>query len=137
MGIISRREARKEALKAGFRSNFEYEFSKKLKALKKKVSYETDKLLYTQPEVKRVYTPDWTIKKDVYIETKGIFSSVDRKKILLVLKSNPEITLYLLFQNSKLTLSKKSNTTYAEWCDKNNIKWADIKDINRWRKWFL
>ena len=126
----SKRTARKEAVANGFRSKFEFDFSKKLKSMKKKVEYETDKIIYTQPEQTKTYIPDWKIFDKTYIETKGIFSSQDRKKILAVIRDNPDIKLYILFQNSKLTLSKKSKTTYGEWCTKNGIIWADIKDIN-------
>ena len=133
---ISKRTARKEALDNGFRSKFEFDFSKKLKSMRKVVKYEADKIIYMQPEQTKTYIPDWKICNKTYCETKGIFVSSDRKKILAVIRDNPDINLYILFQNSKLTLSKKSKTTYGEWCTKNGIIWADIKDINKWRKWF-
>lgn len=132
----SKRTARKEALSKGYRSNFELSFSKRLSELKLKVQYESEKIYYVQPEKIRTYNPDWTIRKDVYIETKGRFTASDRQKILYVIKSNPKIKLYLLFQNSKVTLSKVSKTTYGDWCTKNGILWADSKDEKTWRKWF-
>lgn len=132
----SKRTARKEALAHGYRSNFEYDFFKQLETYKLKAEYETEKLSYIVPETKKTYTPDWVIGESIFIETKGRFSSPDRKKILLVRKCNPKAVLYLLFQNSKITLSKKSKTTYAEWCDKNGLIWSDIRDIKRWRAWF-
>jgi len=133
---ITKRTARKEAIQNGFRSNFEFNFFKKIESLKLNVQYETDKLVYIQPEKKRNYLPDWKIKPKTYIETKGIFSSTDRQKILFVIKCNPEVKLYMLFQNSKLTLNKKSKTTYSDWCDKMHIEWADIKNERKWRQWF-
>lgn len=132
----SKRFARKTAFEHGFRSNFEYDFSKLLIQYNLKATYETEKIKYIVPEAKKTYCPDWVIGTSTYIETKGVFSATDRKKILLVRKSNPETTVYLLFQNSKVRLSKKSNTTYAEWCNKNEIIWADIRDIKRWTSWF-
>lgn len=133
---ITKRFARKEALLAGFRSKFELDFSKKVKSIHKKAEYEAEKLSYTQPEQVKNYIPDWKIREKVFIETKGLLDSAGRKKILLVIKCNPDIKLYLLFQNSKLTLSKKSKTTYGDWASKNNIEWSDIKNITKWRKWF-
>jgi hypothetical protein len=132
---ITKRTARREALKNGYRSKFELQFSKKLETLKIKVQYETDKIVYIQPEKQRTYIPDWTIGKNRYIETKGRFTAQDRQKVLCVIKSNPKIKLYLLFQNAKVTLSKVSKTSYGDWCDKNNIEWADIKDENKWLSW--
>jgi len=98
--------------------------------------YEADKIPFVQPLQKRNYTPDWKIKDGVYIETKGRFTGADRKKMLWLRDSNPNITIYMLFMRSSVTLTKASKTTYGEWCDKNNIPWADIKDKDRWRKWF-
>jgi hypothetical protein len=133
---ISKRIARKESLEHGFRSKFEFDFSKQLKQLKLKAKYEDTKLNYIVPEKTKKYTPDWTIREGFYIETKGQFTASDRAKMLWVREHNPTITVYLLFQNSKVTLSKLSKTTYAEWCNKNNIEWADIKDIKKWKGWF-
>lgn len=133
MGI---RKARKEALSKGYRSKFELNFANKLKELGLEVEYEKTKVIYTQPETIRTYIPDWYISKNVFVETKGRFTGTDRKKILFVRRSNPKITLYLLFQNSKVTLSKISKTTYGMWCTKNSIPWADIKEVDKWRKWF-
>lgn len=133
---ITKKKARKEAFKQGYRSNFELTFATKLKELGLKAQYESEKIHYIQPEKVRTYNPDWTIRKGYYIETKGRFIASDRQKILMVQKSNPKITIYLLFQNSKVTLSKVSNTTYGDWCDTRGIIWADIKDITKWSKWF-
>ena len=133
---ISKRFARKEAFANGYRSKFEYDFSKKLKELKLKAEYEANKIYYIQPEQTRSYCPDWKIRERTYIETKGRFTSADRKKILLVRECNPETKVYLLFQNSKVTLSKASKTTYGDWCDKNKIEWADIKEVKIWKGWF-
>lgn len=133
---ISKRQARKEAHAHGYRSNFEYDFSKRLALLNLKADYEKDKVKYIVPETKKTYTPDWSIGEGTYIETKGRFTAQDRKKTLLVRESNPNITVYLLFQNSKVYLSKVSKTTYADWCIKNNIPWADIKDVKIWKGWF-
>jgi Phage endonuclease I len=133
---ISKRTARKEAISKGYRSKFELDFSKKLKELKLKALYESEKIHYIQPEKRRTYNPDWTIGKNKYIEQKGRFTTSDRQKTLLVQLSNPNIKVYLIFQNSNITLSKVSNTTYGMWCDKNGIEWADIKNVTKWSKWF-
>jgi hypothetical protein len=133
---ISKRKARKEAIANGYRSKFELTFANKLKELGLKAEYESEKIHYIQPEKVRMYNPDWTIRKGIYIETKGRFTATDRAKMLFVIKSNPFITFYMIFQNSNVTLSKVSKTTYGQWCDKNGIEWADIKNITKWSKWF-
>jgi hypothetical protein len=133
---ISKRKARKEAIANGYRSKFELTFANKLKELGLKAEYESEKIHYIQPEKVRTYNPDWTIRRDVYVETKGRFTASDRAKMVLVKRSNPNVVFYLLFQNSNVTLSKVSKTTYGQWCEKNNIEWADIKNITKWSKWF-
>ena len=119
-----------------YRSGFEAKFAELLKANKLKASYELDRVKFTQPSCIRTYNPDWTIRDGVYIETKGRFTGADRKKMLWVRESNPNIRVYMLFMRSSVTLSKASKTTYGDWCDKNGIEWADIKDHKRWKDWF-
>ena len=133
---ITKRKARKEAIANGYRSKFELTFANKLKELGLKAQYESEKIHYIQPEKVRTYNPDWTIRKGIYIETKGRFTASDRQKMLYVQQSNPNEVFYLLFQNSSVTLSKASKTTYGQWCDKNGIEWADIKNERKWSKWF-
>src|SRR4030042_3902248 len=103
---ISKRKARKEAIANGYRSKFELTFANKLKELGLKAQYESEKIHYIQPEKVRTYNPDWTIGSGRYIETKGRFTAPDRQKILMVLRTNPFIELYLVFQTSNVTLSK-------------------------------
>lgn len=124
---ISKRQARKKALVEGFRSNFELSIAKWLESKGIPFQYEELKLKYTVPETQKTYTPDWQINQNpnIIYESKGRFTSVDRKKMLLVKKSNPEITIRMIFQNASVRLSKKSKTTYAEWCDKNQVEWCE------------
>lgn len=126
---ISKRKARKEALINGFRSNFEFDIAKYLEKNGVDFKYEVRKLSYIVPETKRTYTPDWQLKgnEKIIYESKGRFSSADRKKMLLVRKSNPDIIIRMIFQNPDVRISKASKTTYADWCDKNNIEWCDFR----------
>ena len=133
----SRKEAR--ATRNGkYRSGFECKFASSLEANGLTAEYETDRIKYTQPSCERTYTPDWKIKPGVYIETKGRFTGADRKKMLWLRESNPDITVYMLFMRSDVTLSKSSKTTYGDWCDKQKppIQWADIRDHRKWKGWF-
>lgn len=126
---ISKRHARKQALIEGFRSNFELSIARWLEAKGISFQYEKTRLKYVVPETQRTYTPDWQINQnsDIIYESKGRFTAADRKKMLLVRKSNPQITIRMIFQNASVRLSKKSKTTYAEWCDKNDIQWCEFK----------
>lgn len=117
--------------KLKFRSGLEETFSKLLKEHNIKYEYEKDKVQYIIPETKHTYTIDFSID-GLYIETKGRFTSVDRRKMLLVKKQNPEFNFVMVFNNARRKkINKGSKTSYADWCDKNSIKWLELKDIER------
>jgi len=113
------------------RSKFETNF----KALCTKegfdLGYEKDVLPFVTPPENRKYHPDWTIKPGWFIETKGLFTSADRKKTILVREQHPEARILIVFLRSKSTLSKKSKTTYAQWSEKNKIEWCSFEDTDK------
>jgi hypothetical protein len=88
--------------------------------------YESLKVTYFQPEVKKIYRPDFPIQGSFIIETKGAFNSADRKKMKLVKKQNPELDIRFIFSNSKTKIGKKSLTTYARWCELNDFPYHCI-----------
>jgi len=87
--------------------------------------YEATILQYVKPITKHRYTPDITLDNGILVEIKGYFTSSDRKKHLLVKEQYPDLDIRFVFGNSKNKLNKNSKTTYADWCEKNNIKYAD------------
>lgn len=87
--------------------------------------YEVDRIEFTTTTH---YLPDWKLRKNFYIETKGYFSSSNRSRLLDFKRQHPEITVCLVFQNAQNKLYAKSKTTYAQWCDKHDFPWADIDD---------
>lgn len=104
-----------------FKSKFEQAVSK---VLGKRAKYEPDKLSFTQPAVERTYIPDWKIGETTYIETKGKLDLETRKKMVWVKEQYPHYTFYLLFQNAFNRINKRSNTTYADWAERNGFEWA-------------
>lgn len=59
----------------------------------------------------------------LYLECKGRFLPVDRKKILLVLEQNPTLNFKILFMRDNF-LRKGSKTKYSDWCRKNGVTFA-------------
>jgi len=112
----------------GFKSNLERYIDAILKRNKFGYIYEPGNITYIQPEVKRRYLPDWT-KDDVILEAKGRFTTADRKKMLLLKEQYPEKQIVMLFGKADNKLSKKSKTSYADWCNNNNIAWLDLADF--------
>ena len=125
---------RQVALKYGFRSGLEQSIAESLTS--KGVGYQFEELVipYVKPEKPAKYTPDFVLENGIIIESKGRFLTEDRQKHLLVQKQHPEYDIRFVFSNSKTKISKRSKTTYADWCLKNNFRYAD-KDIpDAWLK---
>lgn len=135
--MAGKRFHRKEAYSKGFRSKFELDVSKWFEENKLEVVYEPCKVKYTVPESLHSYTPDFQPKASgtIFFEAKGYFSVADRKKMLHVIKANPEMVFKMILQNSSMKISKRSKTTYADWCDKNKIEWVDWKDKTKLKRW--
>tara|TARA_R100000353_G_scaffold23922_1_gene20683 strand:- start:4391 stop:4783 length:393 start_codon:yes stop_codon:yes gene_type:complete len=109
-----------------FRSGLEEQIAKLLDTLSISYEYESKKLTYT---ISHSYTPDFILPNHVYLEAKGYWSAPDRRKLLAVKRDNPDIDLRMIFQAPYNRISKKSKTTYAQWCEKHCIPWTTWKDI--------
>ena len=109
-----------------FRSGLEEKVADLLVDLGVKYEYESTKVSYV---ISHNYTPDFVLPNGVWLETKGYWDSKDRNKIKSVIQQNPDIDLRMVFQAPFNTISKKSKTTYASWCEKNNIKWCSFSNI--------
>ena len=79
----------------GYRSDFELSIAVALNRKNVKFKYESEKIDYVRHST---YNPDFTIDgKDFYIEAKGLFTTADRGKHLLIKKQHPEIDIRFLF----------------------------------------
>tara|TARA_R110002012_G_scaffold321162_1_gene547856 strand:+ start:3224 stop:3706 length:483 start_codon:yes stop_codon:yes gene_type:complete len=107
-----------------YRSGFEAAVCGKLDEDKVKYEYESLVIPYTQPELKRTYTPDIILTNGLIIELKGQLTKEDRQKHLLIKKQRPDLDIRFVLQNHKVKLYKSSKTTYGNWLTKNNFKWA-------------
>jgi hypothetical protein len=109
-----------------FRSKLEEDVASLLEGLGISYEYENEKLGYT---IDHTYTPDFCLPNYIYLEAKGYWDPTDRRKILAVKKANPEADIRMVFQAPYNTISKKSKTTYAKWCEKHDIPWTSYHDI--------
>ena len=116
----------KERKTIKFRSKLEEKVADLLEGLGVLYEYESEKLSYT---ISHNYTPDFRLPNNIYLEAKGYWDPEDRRKILAVQKANPETDLRMVFQSPYNTISKRSKTTYAQWCEKHKIKWAHYNQI--------
>ena len=127
--------AAKGIARAGaYRSGLEDKVSKQLEGKGISFDYEIWKIPYTIPESYHIYTPDFLLPNGIFIETKGLWDSDDRKKHLLIREQYPDIDIRLVFSSSRSKLYKGSKTSYAEWCEKNGIMFADKLIPLEWLK---
>jgi hypothetical protein len=106
-------------LRYGFRSGLEEAIASELDTKNIQYKFEETKLNYVKPQKVHTYTPDFYLTgSDIYIETKGYFTSQDRQKMRLIKEQHPQLDIRFIFSNSKTRISKKSKTTYGMWCDK-------------------
>ena len=124
---------RQAAYKYGYKSGLELTVANQIKEAKYPVNYETEKIKYVVPQRDAKYTPDFIFKKKtggtMYIETKGRWTTIDRRKMKHILASNPSVDLRMVFQNPNQKISKNSKTTYGIYAKKLGIKHIAKKDI--------
>ena len=125
-------KARAAAIKHGYRSGFEHKVADQLSENKTKFEYETTVIDYIKPQTNHTYTIDFTLPNGILIETKGRWVLEDRKKHLLIKKQHPELDIRFVFQSAKTKIRKGSKTTYADYCDKHGILWAEKEIPKSW-----
>jgi hypothetical protein len=132
MSWNSNSKIRQAAIKYGYRSGLEHKISDMLTESQIEFGYETTTIKYTIPERKSKYTVDFTLPNGILVETKGRWTTEDRKKHLLIRQQYPELDIRIVFQSAKSKIRKGSNTTYADFCDKHGIIWAEKKIPESW-----
>ena len=115
---MSRRSKAREKLYP-YKSKFEVD----VQALIPKIPYEVDKLSYVK---EHTYNPDWTLRPGVYLEAKGRWLAADRAKHLEIKKQHPDVTVYFIFMNPDVKLSKRSKTSYGDWATAHGFDWTTL-----------
>jgi|TARA_R110000737_G_scaffold196087_2_gene216856 hypothetical protein len=106
----------------GYRSDFELSIAVAFNRNNIKFKYESERIDYVRYST---YSPDFTIEgKDFLIEAKGLFTTTDRGKHLLIKKQHPELDIRFLFMRANNKLYKGSKTTYSGWCERYGFKWC-------------
>jgi len=107
---------------SNYRSGFEATLANQLKRGGVSFQYETLQLEYTKTAT---YTPDFILPNGIIIEAKGVWTVEDRTKHLLVRKQHPHLDIRMVFMQASNKINKRSKTTYAMWCEKKGIKYAN------------
>ena len=109
-----------------YRSGLEKKVAELLGNLSIPFEYESTKVPYV---LQCNYTPDFLLPNGIYLETKGQFTSEDRRKMLAVKEAHPDLDIRMVFQAPFNKIAKRSKTTYAAWCERHGIKWAAYHSI--------
>lgn len=105
-----------------YRSGFESKLAHQLKRSGVDFEYETLTIEYQRLST---YTPDFILPNGIIIEAKGVWTVEDRAKHLLVREQHPHLDIRMVFMRASNKINKKSKTTYAMWCERKGIKYAD------------
>lgn len=131
---VIRRTRNKKSNKP-YRSAYEARFAQWLESQKIKYEYEKHEVTYLQKvprcvcqdcqstDVKKVrtYLPDFYLPDyNMYIETKGRFTSEDRSKMKAVCESNKDLDIRMLFMADNW-ISTKKKSKYTDWCTSKGI----------------
>jgi hypothetical protein len=123
------------AQKEGYRSNFEKSIALQISGslgVNPKDLYEKKVIKYIKPETSRTYLADFELPNNIIIEAKGRWTLEERKKMMDIISCNPHLDIRIIFQDPHVRISKGAKTTYAEWCNKHNIKWAAYSIPKQW-----
>ncbi len=123
----------RNALKYGYRSGLEHTVSIYLKERNYKFMYEEIKIEW-EDLAYRTYTPDFVLDNGIMIETKGLFTTADRRKHLAVKKQHPKLDIRFVFTNSRTKLRKGAKSNYGEWCIKHGFRYYDRIIPEDWLK---
>jgi len=116
--------------RSDFRSGLEYKVACQLDDSGVAYEYENLRVKYQRKE--STYTPDFELPNGIIIEVKGRFTSSDRSKHLRIKEQHPELDIRFVFSNSNNKLSKKSNTSYADWCKRHGFRYSDKTIPKSW-----
>ena len=126
---MPKRRKKRSSPTSRYRSGFEQTLANQLKRSGVAFEYETVKLEYRKVAT---YTPDFILPNGIIIEAKGLWTVEDRTKHLLVREQHPHLDIRLVFMNAFNKIRKGSNTTYARWCEKKNILYANKQIPKQW-----
>jgi hypothetical protein len=99
------------------------------------VCYEAFKIKYNVPAKTCTYTPDFVLLRNgIIVETKGRFVTADRQKHKHIKAQYPNLVIRFVFSNPNQRISKKSQTTYAMWCDQYGFEYAAKLIPDAWLK---
>lgn len=134
---------------SGKRSKFEERIGKELDDVGMSYTYETWSYKYEEPLRKNMaqckdcgskrlyrtgwYTPDFFLGNGCIIESKGRFTAADRRKMLAIKESQPDLDIKMLFMRDN-KIHKRSDTKYSDWCEQHGYDYSIDTLKEEWLK---
>lgn len=79
------------------------------------------------------YTPDFCLPNGVLVETKGLLTPEDRRKMLAVKAQHPDKDIRLCFMRAGTKLSRRPGAmTYAQWAERHGFLWCEGRIPTTW-----
>ena len=121
------------ASKPKFRSKFEARVYAEAVASGHALTYEPAdlRLSYVCPGI---YTPDFRLPNGIIIETKGLLTYEDRRKMVAVKAANPKLDIRMVFMRADNLIRRGSKMTYSLWAEKYGFPWAEGVIPDKWFK---
>ena len=119
-----------------FHSGLEELIAKQLDDSKLNYRFEELRIYYNKEDnQKSFYRPDFVLENGIIVEVKGQFVTKDRKKHKLIRKQyGDKYDIRFVFSNPNQKVGKKSNTSYADWCNLYGFKYSNQKIPQEWLK---
>jgi hypothetical protein len=117
---------------AQFHSGLEEKISEELTRVNIPFEYEKTEIRYTRPEKVCKYKPPFILWNGIVLEVRERLTPSDRRRLILVKRTNPELDIRIVFADPNIKLSKKGKTTCAMWAQRNGFLWATASIPHAW-----
>ena len=119
-----------------FNSGLEELIAKQLDDSKLNYRFEELRIYYNKEDnQKSFYRPDFVLENGIIVEVKGQFPTKDRRKHKLIREQyGDKYDIRFVFSNPNQKVGKKSNTSYADWCNLYGFKYSNQKIPQEWLK---
>jgi len=103
-----------------YRSGLEAETARALTEAGLEFRYESVRRPYVEH---RIYLEDFSLEGGPVIEAKGVLSPDERRKLIAIRASHPDLNMILVFANPERKISKAARAlTYRQWAVKHGMQ---------------
>jgi hypothetical protein len=131
--MVDRGEITLHGVTYKYAGGLELELIKDLVASGVEFEYEPGLIPFVIPAQNKSYKPDFLFSNGIIVEGKGEFTSSERKKFKALKATYPDIDIRFVFSRPTAKIGKKSQTTYAMWCEREGFPYAAKRVPDDWK----